>query len=274
MPAYIYITEADMVTDYIEEGSASHKIIDAKVFVNDISIGVYELPRLVPVLADAGPTSVALLPNIRKDGIAARVADTEIHEVFHTQADLQIYDFTDASIDTIRPVFTYQKNDRIQFAVYDFDQINSFESKTIGGTFNLTSDPSEVFEGSRSGVFRATTDVPAVAVGTSNLLALSPTDAVYLELDYRTTSDMEVYLTGLESSSGRTGQVNVLALRAREAWNKVYVELSDDIGNFQVTNGFQPDLFEVGFIGYLPDGAEEATFFIDNVKVVSNPRVQ
>ena len=56
VPAYISVPSITLTTDYATQGSASSKITDAWVFVNDDLVGVYELPATFPVLKEGNQT--------------------------------------------------------------------------------------------------------------------------------------------------------------------------------------------------------------------------
>ena len=51
IPAYVRIDTVLFTADYVTQGSSTHKITDAWVYVDDQLIGVYELPSTFPVLA-------------------------------------------------------------------------------------------------------------------------------------------------------------------------------------------------------------------------------
>ena len=69
-PSYIHIDSISLTTDYTAYGTASHKITDAWVYVDNELIGAFELPANVPVLK-SGVHNINIRPGIKLNGIAA-----------------------------------------------------------------------------------------------------------------------------------------------------------------------------------------------------------
>ncbi|MEZ4984834.1 MAG: hypothetical protein R2795_07325 [Saprospiraceae bacterium] len=67
IPSYLFIEEFTLTTGPAQ-GSNSHKITEAWVFVDDIFLGVYDLPATVPVL-ETGSHTVRVEAGIRDNGL-------------------------------------------------------------------------------------------------------------------------------------------------------------------------------------------------------------
>src|ERR1039457_4232719 len=70
IPAYLKIDSIYITTKTETQGSASHSITDAWVYVDDQFIGAYQMPARFPVLKE-GKHKVEVFAGIKKDGIAA-----------------------------------------------------------------------------------------------------------------------------------------------------------------------------------------------------------
>ena len=70
IPAYIHIEKFNLTTDYATQGSNSHKITDAWVYVDDQLIGCFELPATFPVITE-GTHKVKIVAGIKVNGIAS-----------------------------------------------------------------------------------------------------------------------------------------------------------------------------------------------------------
>ncbi|MES2398217.1 MAG: hypothetical protein V4549_19535, partial [Bacteroidota bacterium] len=69
IPAYIRIDKIDLAT-IPGQGTDSHKITDAWVYIDEQLIGCFELPATFPVLYE-GSHQVKIAPGIKVNGIAA-----------------------------------------------------------------------------------------------------------------------------------------------------------------------------------------------------------
>lgn len=68
MPSYLYIEKIGLNTQY-EQGTASHKITDAWVYVDETLIGAFELPATIPILTE-GLKKITIRPGIKLNGIS------------------------------------------------------------------------------------------------------------------------------------------------------------------------------------------------------------
>jgi len=69
-PSYIQIDTIKLTTDITTQGSASHKIVDAWVYVDNQAVGAYEMPCKIPVLA-SGQHTIYIQGGILLNGINA-----------------------------------------------------------------------------------------------------------------------------------------------------------------------------------------------------------
>ena len=70
IPAYIYINNFTLTTTP-EQGTSSHKITDAWVYLDQELLGVFELPVRFPVVKE-GSFKLDVYPGIKENGIAER----------------------------------------------------------------------------------------------------------------------------------------------------------------------------------------------------------
>lgn len=69
IPAYLSIDSVFVNTNYQTQGSASHKITDIWVYLNDDFIGAFELPVKIPILKQ-GNHKITIKAGIKVNGIA------------------------------------------------------------------------------------------------------------------------------------------------------------------------------------------------------------
>ena len=101
IPSYIHIDSIGVTTNYPSQGTASHKIVDAWVYVDEVLNGVYQMPATIPILA-SGIHEIDIHPGILVDGIQA----TQEEYPFYTFSSQNI-NLTPQQITTINPTVTY-----------------------------------------------------------------------------------------------------------------------------------------------------------------------
>src|SRR5580693_7824504 len=70
IPSYVHIDSIGFTSYYLTQGSNSHKISDAWVYVDQQLQGVYQLPATFPVLA-TGSHEIDIKAGIEINGIAS-----------------------------------------------------------------------------------------------------------------------------------------------------------------------------------------------------------
>ena len=255
IPAYIRIENFDVNTS-TSQGSPESKITDGYLYINDEFIGVYELPKTIPVIAK-GETKVDIDPGIKENGIAATPDIYKFFTRYSSQVNLDA-----GEVVTITPSSAY--NNLGTFAlVEDFDLGNmiNFDADDDSLTFS-TVTTNGAFDG-RSLKFSVNEDNTHAEIATQEKYQL-PTKggATFLEMHYKNDALFEVGLIGYEQNSATPRKFLKITLNPKEDWNKIYISLTDDL--------IASDLFEyrILFTGNLPTGATEANFYLDNVKLI------
>lgn len=262
IPAYLHIKPFD-VTANGNQGTNKQQITD--VWVSSATtgdfLGVYELPATLPIIAD-GNTDLIIEPGILENGISATPNIYRFMTRFETSID-----FTAGETDTIQPVTEYNSN--VKFAYEeDFDSNNSLTvilDTTIEVTTSIIS--TGAFEGNSVG-FVLDEDNPKMEVATLDFIEL-PTlgDAVFMEMHYKNEGILQVALLGYQPNNSIPVLVHFLALTPQSDWNKVYIDLTNQLVGF----GPQFTDFRILLGAQLPEGETSATYMIDNIKVMELP---
>lgn len=260
IPAYIYIDQFELTTS-ISEGSNSHKITDAWIFVGSEFVGVFELPARVPVLA-SGEQNLLIQAGIKENGIGLTPIVYPYYEWFESTINL-----TPGQIDTIRPTTTYRDN--VFFAYVEDFEGSHFITDDMDGDSETAIVPvtDGGFEG-RAGRIFLDQDHPTIQVGTSRFsdLPISEANPVFMELDYKTEVVMQFGLRGYDAvgigASAYDPGVNV-----KTEWNKIYINFSQLLALSQLEE------YQFLFAAGLPieNGnftLDNAEIFIDNVKIL------
>lgn len=265
IPSYINIEKIDLeVSDPYVQGTASHKITDAWVFVDDELQGVYELPVTFPVL-ETGKHSLKIYAGIKDNGISATRVQYPLFD-FYTVSS---FDFFADSIVKVSPAVKYS-------TAAKFSWIEDFEDPGItidsvypsSAKIKRTTDISAVFEGDASG-FVSLDASNTIFKGISNTAFVLPKGgtSVYLELNYKTTVSLKVIVI----SNNPTGAVEDLSLvvtptnkSGTAEWNKIYVNITPEVSG----NPNASDYRIVFYSNISDDGISSAEIYLDNIKLV------
>jgi len=261
IPAYIHIDKIDLTTVYANEGSSSHKITDAWIYIDDQFAGAYEMPFTIPVLY-TGTRRVRVLAGIKENGIS----QTRIPYPFYNKFE-QVVSLEPGVITTLTPVTTYIKDT-------EFSWKEDFENAATGicnnaGTHDtvmqITKIPSEVFELAGSG--RVVLDLPQssyLGISCDKFTLPQAGAPVFLELNYNCNTDFNVGIRGYSSTNTIAYQGISLSLRTTSGWNKIYINLSD-----QVTGAVTSVKFGIFFSMLKNPDVSSSYFYVDNVKLVN-----
>ena len=247
VPSYVYIKPFELKTHMATEGSASENILDAWVYLDDKALGVFQLPARVPIIA-SGPGKLRFMPGIKKDGISG------IRDVypFYTHYSLDFLPHP-ATVDTVIPSISYI--DGLNFPLLeDFEIGNDFSN------MNRTSIRNEVFEGNWSGVVRLDAFNNELASSSSAFLLPQDGRRIFLEMDYKCSLPFNVSL--LAGKNTGLDPVYAVTITPKDQWNKIYIDLTEEVIANKALD------YRLIFSSSLPAGAEEATYFFDNIKIV------
>jgi len=257
VPAYIHIEKIDLSTVYEFDGTNSHKITDAWVYIDGDLQGVYELPATFPVLATGGHR-ITVRPGIKLNGIAMTRAYYPFYQPYETMVDL-----TEKQTDTIHPVVVYYAN-KIQW-IEDFETagITMMKFGDSDTTFIQTHDSTMIFEGASSGIARLDATYNHVISVSSEIFDIPQNQsAVFLELNYKTQTTLTVGLYAL-LSTGMNERIVTMYINPNKSWNKIYVNMTPTANNNSNATGFR-----VFIEAYKPDSLATAEILLDNLKLL------
>ncbi|MDR0368011.1 MAG: hypothetical protein LBH82_02580 [Bacteroidales bacterium] len=270
IPSYIYIENVDFkVRDRERQGTESHNIPFIFLSVDGTEIGYYQLPALVPVIAD-GQTNITVKPGIRLNGLSQQRVDYP----FYTTPTFPVM-LSKKKIDTLRPTCTYI--DSIKFAFVDNFNDDTQFSTVSGSPLNRGDDEALRFKylGENNGKYGIVSISPEDSLPffeiKSSIVTSVPIDC-FLEINYWFTEDVEVGIychTGnpIQYRNKKVGIVNIRASDASrgETWKKMYINLTDELRIASTEIAMKS--FEVYFSGSSTD-RKEARFLFDNVKLI------
>ncbi|RYE25531.1 MAG: hypothetical protein EOP51_03770 [Sphingobacteriales bacterium] len=257
VPTYVYLDSINFkINEPLKEGSASQKITSAWVYFNNDLVGAFELPCRVPVLGINGGT-VRVAPGVTYAGLSQEnqyaffegdtftIAPTEVGKVVHHV-----------------PTVTYTSETKFPFKE-DFETGNSFQSLTdleTDTTIVRTDDKANVFEGGGSGYIVVDASHPT-SENISNKGFPIKQGSAFVELNYKCNTSFQVGL--ITNYNGALIPQYLGGVKAREGWNKIYIDLSTFTSSYPTTQYFL--IIKTG----LDDGLTNGYVLLDNIKVLT-----
>lgn len=266
IPSYISISSIDLIVPSSlasQQGTASAKISDAWVFIDDQLQGVYELPAKFPVLKE-GAHALKIKAGVKQNGIGSTRPIYPFYDEYLVDSNL-----VKGEIIELKPNVRYRSYTNFVWKE-GFESAAVSISKTTNSdtTFEIVSNQLQVFEGQKS--FHAVVDEShkVFECKSSNALVLSTNGTpVFLELNYKTSAVFQVGFIANNSISNFTQPVISInpSLDGNNnlIWNKIYINLSDFLSDFyQYTN------FNIVFHFENPEGTSVSELYMDNIKLV------
>ncbi len=258
IPTYVKIDNIRVLDKH--QNPVTSKVTSASLSYgnsNSISlVGVFRLPMITPVLANEDG-DLFILPGVDTDG---RISQS------------YKYPFYKLVKDTIE----YKPGDTIDYGTVTCYLIDTFEAKLNdgfenGSSFHVegpdsaasTTIQSQIVSSGNQALELKLSDPQDVAYYTSDIqLSLRYNKSTFLEFDYYSEADFGVVLFYLDQQTQNYQEFNLLGVRGKGEWNKLYVNLTDEVNYLGPTN------LRVGF-KLLRNDAPEVKVYLDNVKFIS-----
>ena len=258
IPAYLSIDSIYLTTDYQSQGTASQRITDAWVYVDDEFLGAYELPARFPVLK-TGKHTVKIWAGIKKNGIGA----TRVSYNFYIPVQKDITFTPDSSSRMGILKTTYQTTTLFSWRE-DFEDVSiSLDTTNRSSAWiSLTQSADSTFEGAHSGRVALDSIHDFFECKTRNEYPI-PTAPVYLEMNFNTTNSVTVGL--FTYSTTIAYQTPVITLNPTNGvWKKIYIDLTTTLNAYPGMIAYRV------YLGTFKDpGLKTGVILFDNFKVVT-----
>ena len=259
IPAYLTIDSIYLSTNYYDEGTASHRITDAWVYVDDEFLGAFELPARLPVLK-SGDHQLKIWPGVKKNGIAA----TRVSYEFFNPIARSTRFVPDSTAKTGILHTTYQTTTSFVWKE-DFENVSVTLDTTKGSSAYIQLTPAsseQTFEGAHSGmaVLDSVHDFFECQTHTEYLIPNAP---VYLEMNFNTSNAVVVGVFTYGSTT--LYQSPILTLNPTNGqWKKIYIDLTTTLYAY---SGMQS--YRVYFSALKDPGLKQSVIYFDNFKVIT-----
>lgn len=260
VPTYIRIDSFNVLqTDPSRTGSTSHSITSAWVYFNNQTVGVFDVPGTIPIIANS-VGQVQIRPGVTFAGIK------------NYETTYPFYSFDTFSISPAPSQIIKHMPEVRYIADAKFPYVESFD---LGNTFTkvnnaLTTDtsitridkntnPDKVFEGSGSGYIYLTSVHPTSENINNDGFPITRGE-VFLEVNYKCDVSFEI---GLQTTvSGNIHYEYIAGAKASSEWKKLYISLTDFVSKNKGT------AYRTMIKTKLPDGQTTGYVLLDNIKVV------
>lgn len=272
VPSYIRIdTFSFQSTGPDSSGYPTQRISDVWVYVNNLVVGIYELPvAKIPVLAE-GKARISIQAGIYTDGVRKNRVYYPFYRSYETEVDLR-----PGETQTLKPHFAYTAQKKIPFNFYqDFESSDTGCFKGDLGTVEISRkvhEPgtSQALFGSRYAEIHTLSATDNLEFACEPYIQLkSNGDPVYLEFDYRSSCQINV---GVKCRIGTEvkGNASDLYLLPNEKWTKIYVSLGEETRAFNTDAilAQRPATFRFFLRTRTPPGANNY-LQIDNIRLIN-----
>lgn len=264
-PSWLSVEKVNFITNEAVEGPNSHHIVDAWVYIDNQSMGVWEIPFRMPVLEE-GEHTVLIIPGIELNGITSSRTTNAFYETYTATINLQKEMTT-----TIVPTFKYKSVTKI-IARDDFEDTgvilnpNTSEDSTKFEIISKTDYPSIVKYGNNCGRLTISSlDTVVKVISDLNIPVVK--NKMYLELDYLGTNSFTIGIINKPSTAVSNDQGPFVGAYKTDTekyeWKKLYIPISEQVN----LNPFAK-FFEFYIYALLDSGNETGVIYIDNLKIV------
>lgn len=220
IPSYVRIESISLqINNSVTEGSGSHKITDAWVYVDGDLIGAFEMPVNIPVLAE-GTHQILVLAGIKQNGLSSTRAIYPVYKGWSSTITL-----TRGEIITVSPVVEYYSATNFMW-MCDFDQpgtnINDNFSPWPGRLQEVSG--AQAFE-NESGYVYLNADTFEFYAQSSLAYSFQGAYDIYLEMNYSCNQNFVVGIYCVQTAA----YIPWVEVSGSTSWNKIYIRLNDAV---------------------------------------------
>jgi len=260
VPAFVEIKSVGFSTDP-GQGSDLVDIEDVWIYINNESIGAFQLPAKFPILK-SGNQNMEIRFGILLNGIAAT---RSINPFFNYKT--QNVKLIPGEVVEVKPATNY--NSATKFVWNSIGQ-EGFEEGGIsidsvaGTSTKITKSTKDVFEGTYSGLIHLDQDHKKYIGQSSKKFELpSGGKPVVMEINCKNTNNHFAIGMFVEAADGKITIVNHMVVNPSPVWKKLYVNFTELVSNYS-----QAKSFRVFFTSQLESTNSSTDIYLDNIKLM------
>lgn len=235
----------------------------------ETSLGTHQLPCTLPILHNGPVKYITLNPIVRQNGlIGTRIFYTyyqpiKLTDVTVSPEDTTYLGYADPSTNEWTLETHYYTTEIISILSEDFFEPTSFATHFDSTVTWVTNDPQNACTGQGYGLISVADSEETKTFTIKDEFSPSPSDILYLEMNYKTDFELYINMVGYTTSGGNASSKSIMALRPTQEWKKIYINLG------RVWSQFYHNVpLALVFQAANPDGIE-GTICLDNVKVIT-----
>ncbi len=254
IPSYIQIDSAEVNIEFASQGTASHRITDAWVYVNNSLQGVYEMPMTFPLL-ESGTKEIIVAGGVLQNGVAGtRIA----YPFFYP--DTFIVNLKEKETYHIKPNFKYKPGTWFRMNE-DFEATNYF-NKVAGDTTIIRINNATVFEGAWCGYLKLDEGFSGAECVSSDVYSFTNDGSpVYIEMNYKCNQKFEIGL--LATTNGSSIKFYNWNITPKENWSKIYLNLTE------ILQSIIPDDYNILIRASKDTTVTTGEIYFDNIKLLT-----
>lgn len=261
VPGYIYINNITTDTDP-GEGTDKQQFTDAWVYMDQDLVGAFELPALVPVIAE-GKHTITIKPGIKLNGISSTRAAYPFVQQYETTVD-----FKPEKIDTLNIQTNYL--DEVDFpwnsaGQEDFEQGGVSLDSTSRSDAQIIRQSNDVFEGNNAGLIHLDSAGMQFEIESiSDFDYPGENTPTFLEVHYKADNSFAIGVK-LYQYTGQIIMNPILIVNPKGTWNKIYLNLTPTLTRENATTQYK-----IYFSGNVNENSSTANVYLDNIKLVTS----
>lgn len=254
IPSYVRINSIDLQINNTSEGTGSHKITDAWVYIDGILIGGYEMPVSVPILEE-GTHTILVLAGIKQNGLSTTRAIYPFFKGWTSTVTL-----TRGQVLVVNPVVEYYSATNFVW-MCDFDGPGTNIDDNYGAWPNRMQEVTGplAFE-QESGYVTLYPDTTEFYAQSSTAYSFDGSFDIYAELNY---SCNQPFTVGLYNTTNGE-YIPWCEVNTSTGWNKIYIRFNDALLS-QPVNG----IYHVYIAMKKSDDVANPWLAIDNIKLIN-----
>ena len=255
IPSYVSIHSVSF-TAASNQGTSSHAITDAWIYIDGELMGAYEIPCKVPVLKE-GTHTVLVLAGIKQNGLSSMRAIYPYYKGWESTVEL-----TRGQITVLAPAFTYYPGvEPVWNSEFSgsWSNFNGTGHAPFPAAYAVVTGP-DAFEGSAARIQLNETENSYYGTSSDSFL-LDLSKEIYLECNYRCDQPFVIGLRNCDPGQGYT--ISWLEVAASATWNKLYVRLNDALEGQPASAHYS-----ISFAAVKPSESATGTIWLDNLKLI------
>ncbi len=249
--SFLVVNPVNLKTNYLTQGSNSHKITDIWYYVDGQFKGIFPVGSVMPIIS-SGNAEITMFAGIKNNGISATRAPYSLYNSVTIRQDVE-----PGKTYTVSPTFEYNSG---AFFYYcdDFEGTGSYFSRAGDSFYVYTADPAKTFGGTGKSVYMSMSDSKRTAEMLQSIPYFLPSGGatIYLELNYKCNQPFTVGVIG-----GGFDRKTALTINKTEEWNKIYISLTSAVSTQPTYSSYQV------FI-HADKRVTSPEIYIDNVKLI------